>query len=201
MHETSTTNPEVERWSWMRWPPPAPPPGPTRRPPAGRRMASGSAGRCGEPAAWPAWGGACTGTLRYQKILFKAFLLCLNILNQKEGDMLWTSVVPTTYWCNNNCTLYLHIFLWKSSEQNSLQKTVSSPRLHNDFLTQCVRAVIPPTCHCNHRLSCPVHSVEVGCNCESHEDCRALRQHLQWTWGVIRNLTALDNSPHICIGE
>ena len=117
----------------MRWPPPAPPPGPTRRPPAGRRMASGSAGRCGEPAAWPAWGAACTGTLQsvgYQKILFKAFLLCLNILNQKEGDKLWPSVptidvIISLYialhcgprGCSSRYQLYEHLFcmFWASN--------------------------------------------------------------------------------------
>ena len=200
LHETITTTPEVQRWSWMRWPRPAPPPGPSRHPPACRRMGSVSAGRCGDTAAWPAWGAACTGTLQsvgmsenqYLRLSFCVWIYSEYIQKRKNAawDKLWTSV-PTI-----DMIISLYTFYFR----NNLIKILCSEQSPHYVSTMILCSDLP-TCHRYHRLSGPVHPVEVGCDCESHEECCTLRQHLQGTWGVTMNLIALDNSPHKCIGE
>ena len=114
----------MQRWSWMRWPRPAPPPGPSRRLPACRRMGCVSAGRCGDTAAWPAWGAACTGTLQsvgmsenqYLRLSFCVWIYSEYIQKRKNAawDKLWTSV-PTidmiislyTFYFGNNLSKIL----------------------------------------------------------------------------------------------
>ena len=141
LNETITTNPEVQRWSWMRWPRPAPRPGPTHHPPACRRMGCVSAGRCGDTAAWPAWGAACTGTLQsvgmsenqYLRLSFCVWIYSEYIQKRKNAawDKLWTSV-PTI---DMIISLYTFYFGYNLSKiLCSEQSPHLSLRLHNDFV-------------------------------------------------------------------